>query len=623
MNHDAKLPQIKADDSSPLEDKQAMLAAIIASTDDTIVSKTLEGIITSWNPAAERMFGYTEAEAVGQHISLIIPHDRLDEETFIIRQVKKGEKVDHFKTIRRKKNGDLIPISLTVSPIRNNSGKIIGASKIARDISEQEEAYEKQAMLAAIVATSDDAIVSKTIKGIITSWNPAAERLFGYSEKEAIGKHISLIIPPDRLGEEDMIISNITKGKKIDHFETMRMTKDGRQIPISLTISPILSPTGEIIGASKVARDISDKKAASEKQAVLAAIVGTSDDTILSKTLDGIITSWNKAAERMFGYTEEEAIGQHISLIIPPDRLEEETYIISEVRKGNKIDHFQTLRLAKDGKLIPISLSVSPVLDNSGKIVGASKIARDISAEQATQHEITKLYEQLKELNAKKDEFIGLASHELKTPLTSINGYLQIVAQRMTDEKNKIFLQKAQQQVVKLSSLVNDLLDVSKIQAGKLRFAIHQFNIRDVVEDAIELISQSNNNYEIILKTSVSNLVIMGDAHRIEQVIINLLTNAIRYSPGKDRIEVYLIQETNEIKVGVKDFGIGISPEKLGDIFSRFYRVDDTNANVSGLGIGLYLCHEIITRHKGRVWAESEPKKGSTFWFVLPCLADL
>lgn len=604
--------------NDPVDEKQAILAAIVSSTDDTIISKTLDGIITSWNPAAERMFGYTEEEAIGKHISLIIPKERLDEETFIIGRLSQGLKIDHFETERQTKSGALIPISLTISPIRDRHGKIIGASKIARDISQQQKADEMQAMLAAIVASSDDAIISKTLQGIITSWNPAAERLFGHSAQEAIGKHISLIIPDDRLREEDMIIGNISKGNKIDHFETVRKAKDGREIPLSVTVSPIFNSKGQIIGASKVARDISDRHQASEKQGVLAAIVGTSDDTILSKTLDGIITSWNRSAERMFGYTEAEAIGQHISLIIPSDRLQEESYIIGEVTKGNKVDHFQTLRKTKDGRLVPISLSVSPVVDEKGNIIGASKIARDVSREQMTQQELAALNEKLKALNKKKDEFIGLASHELKTPLTSIIAYLQILNQRLKDEQHRSFLEKTLNQVGKLTSLVNDLLDVSKIEAGKLYFAREEFDICAVVNDAVDLIANGNKSHQLHVCSSVSNCLVMGDANRIEQVVVNLLTNAIRYSPGSKRIEVYIERADTEVRVGVKDYGVGIISDKLNDIFSRFFRVNETNPTVSGLGIGLYLCHEIVTRHGGRIWAESELGKGSTFWFTLP-----
>jgi PAS domain S-box-containing protein len=357
---------------------------------------------------------------------------------------------------------------------------------------------------------------------------------------------------------------------------------------------------------------------ADQKQAILAAIIATSDDAIISKTLDGIINSWNPAAERMFGHTEAEAVGKHISLIIPPDRLSEEDVIIGNISKGNKVDHFETIRIAKNGSLIPISVTVSPISDDSGKIIGASKIARDISERVSAQEDKARLFEQVKALNDKKDEFIGLASHELKTPLTSISGYLQLLDNMITDEKGKRFVARTILQVKKLNALVSDLLDVSSIEAGKLRFATERFDIRQVVENVIELFAHGNNNYHIHLETEIPELYINGDAHRIEQVINNLLTNAIRYAPGSNQIIILLSYEKNYVKVGVRDFGVGIPPEKLKQIFSRFYRVEEASPNISGLGIGLYLSEEIITRHHGKIWAESELGVGSTFWFTLP-----
>jgi len=479
-------------------------------------------------------------------------------------------------------------------------------------------AEQKQAMLAAIVVTSDDAIISKTLQGIITSWNYSAERIFGYSEAEAIGKHISLIIPPDRLDEENYIISRIAAGNKIEHFETIRHMKDGSKIPVSVSVSPIIDVNGNVIGASKIARNISEQQKALEKQATLAAIIDTSDDCILSKTLDGNITSWNKAAERMFGYTEKEVLGKHISLIIPPERLSEEHYIISEVSKGNKIDHFQTIRKARDGRQVAISLSVSPIVDENGKVIGASKIARDIGEQLAVQAENARLYEEVKRLNDKKDEFIGLASHELKTPLTGIQGYLQILDRMITEEKPRQFLIKAQSQVKKLNTLVEDLLDVSKIEAGKLQMSVELFDIRSLLEDVIEMIAFSNSSFNITLDTTFENLMVTGDPNRIEQVVINLLTNSVRYSSGEKQVIVRLTADGNEVRVSVQDFGMGIAAEQLEHIFARFYRVDNQASGISGLGIGLYLSHEIVTRHGGRIWAESEPGKGSTFNFVLP-----
>jgi PAS domain S-box-containing protein len=239
---------------------RAWLAAIVDSSDDAIVSKTLDGVITSWNPAAERLFGYSAAEAVGQHIFLIIPDDRRNEEVDVLARLRQGQQIDHFETVRQTKTGHRIPVSLTVSPIKDASGRIIGASKVARDLTDRQQRDQLGSQLAAIVNSSDDAIVGKTLDGVITSWNPGAERIFGYSAAEAVGQHILLIIPEERRAEEDMVLSRLRNGEKIDHFETVRRTKDGRRIPVSLTVSPIRDSKGRLIGASKIARDISERE---------------------------------------------------------------------------------------------------------------------------------------------------------------------------------------------------------------------------------------------------------------------------------------------------------------------------------------------------------------------------
>ncbi len=232
----------------PLTEAYAHLAAIIASSDDAIVSKDLNGNIKSWNPAAERIFGYTAAEAIGRHISLIIPQDSLSEEDYILGEIKQGNKVDHFQTRRRHKNGDLVDISVTVSPIRNGEGVIIGASKVARDITHIKQAQSISAHLAAIIESSDDAIISKDLNGVITSWNKSAERIFGYSAADIIGRHVTTIIPSDRLNEEEKILTTLQTGNRVDHFETIRRHKDGHLIPVSLTVSPIRDGQGRIVG---------------------------------------------------------------------------------------------------------------------------------------------------------------------------------------------------------------------------------------------------------------------------------------------------------------------------------------------------------------------------------------
>jgi PAS domain S-box-containing protein len=253
------------------DDLALRLAAAVQSANDAIITTTLDPLITSWNPSAEKLFGYAAAEAIGQSSTLIVPPERLSEADEVLRRIRRGEAVEHFETVRITKGGQRVPISLTVSPIRNAAGTIIGASKIARDVGERIRNDETRARLAAIVDSSDDAIVAKTLEGVIISWNRGAERIFGYTAAEAVGKSITLIIPQDRLPEEDEVLARIRRGEPVDHFETIRRTKDGRLIDISLTVSPVRNAAGQIIGASKIARDISDRRRAERERAELLA----------------------------------------------------------------------------------------------------------------------------------------------------------------------------------------------------------------------------------------------------------------------------------------------------------------------------------------------------------------
>jgi signal transduction histidine kinase len=289
------------------------------------------------------------------------------------------------------------------------------------------------------------------------------------------------------------------------------------------------------------------------------------------------------------------------------------------------------------GHLPVVSYLAVPVASRSGSVIGGlffghpepdkftaehEDIVVSIAGQAAIGIDNAILYEEVKTLNEKKDEFIGLASHELKTPLTSISGYLQIISRLNANDNTQKFVDKTIQQVKKLTALVSDLLDVSKIEAGKLQLDKEKFDIRAAVNNVIELIHFSNINYQISLDTDIESLIMNGDADRIEQVLINLLNNAIKYSPGRNKVELSLSSTDSEVKIGVKDYGIGIANDKLTKIFTRFYRVEGTNHTISGLGIGLYLSDEIITRHHGKLWVESELGKGSTFWLTLPLFND-
>ena len=274
---------------APIQAAAARLAAIVESSDDAIISKDINGTIESWNRAAERIFGYTAAEAIGQHISLIIPPDRRHEEDTIIGKIRAGQRVEHFETVRRHKDGTPISLSITVSPIRDEHGTIVGASKIARDITERAKADETAYRLAAIVDSSDDAIVSKDLNGIVSSWNKGAARIFGYSAEEAIGQHITLIIPSELRHEEDQILGKVRRGERVDHFETTRRRKDGSPVYVSITVSPMRNAAGQITGASKIARDISEAKRQAETRELLVHEIRHRVKNVLS-TIDAVAT---------------------------------------------------------------------------------------------------------------------------------------------------------------------------------------------------------------------------------------------------------------------------------------------------------------------------------------------
>lgn len=339
----------------------------------------------------------------------------------------------------------------------------------------------------------------------------------------------------------------------------------------------------------------------------LAAIVESSDDAIVSKTLDGIIISWNGAAEQLFGYSSEEAVGKHITLIIPPELYAEEEEIISNLRQGKRIEHYETVRLRKDGTHIEVSLSISPVKDRNGKIIGGAKIARDIS--------------ERREVERRKDEFIGMASHELKTPVTTLKGFTYLLQRRLKDhgdEEALRFLARMDGQIDRLTNLVNDLLSITQIQRGRLEYRMEEFDLAELVQETIENVQGTTQTYHLLLQETVTAPV-YGDRDRIGQVLTNLLTNAIKYSRDIDRVIVRMAIQEGNVIVSVQDFGVGISRKHQQKIFERFYQVTEPEERTyPGLGIGLYLSRNIIERHQGQLRVQSRKGEGSTFSFHLP-----
>jgi PAS domain S-box-containing protein len=473
--------------------------------------------------------------------------------------------------------------------------------------------------LAAIVNSSDDVIVSKNLDGIILSWNRAAERIFGYTAEEAIGKHIGLIIPPERLDEEYIILGKVRAGQQVDHFETIRRAKDGRLIEMSLTVSPIMDDDGHIVGVSKIGKDVSANKHAERASAHLAAIVDSSDDVIISKTLDGIIRSWNKAAERIFGYTAEEAIGHHISMLIPHEHMSEETTIISKVRAGERIEHFETIRRAKDGRLIEVSLTVSPILSADGRIVGASKIARDIGEQRRTQVALV-------EAGRRRDEFLANMSHELRTPMNAIIGLSHILSRsEVLRPKEQKAVSMLRQSADNLLTLINDLLDLSKIDHGDIDIEHNEFDLARLTQNLVNLLNVKAEEKGLAIEYSYDAALgdlFTGDSFRLQQVLTNLIGNAIKFTEaGKVGLTVAPSGPDTAafISFDISDTGIGIAPEKQALIFEKFTQADASmTRKYGGTGLGLSITKALIERMGGAIEVVSTPGMGSTFTVRLP-----
>jgi len=480
---------------------------------------------------------------------------------------------------------------------------------------------EAEAYLAAIIASSDDAIISKDLKGNITSWNISAERIFGYTSKEAVGKHISLIIPPEFLSEEDYILSKIKQGERVDHFEATLRAKDGKYVNLSITVSPIRNKDGKIIGASKIARNVTAVKEAEHTGAYLSAIIDSSDDAIISKDLSGFITSWNISAERIFGFTTEEAVGKHITLIIPAEQLDEEEKILTTLKTGERIDHYETIRKHKDGHLIPISLTVSPIRDRFGKIVGASKVSRDISERVSAEKLI-------KEMSVKKDEFLANMSHELRTPMNAVIGLANLlnVSPNLSERDTKC-VKTLKISADNLMELINDLLDFAKLESGSIQLEELEFDLAQQVEKVISVMSVKAHEKALDLNVNVPatlNRYYIGDSLRLQQIITNLVSNAVKFT-DQGSVDIDISGKVNKksdittLVIKVSDTGIGIAMDKQEAIFEKFTQADASmTRKFGGTGLGLAITKALIQRMGGTIDVKSNIGIGSIFTVSIP-----
>jgi PAS domain S-box-containing protein len=367
----------------------------------------------------------------------------------------------------------------------------------------------------------------------------------------------------------------------------------------------------------------SDRTKIERAAAHFAAIVDSSDDAIVSKDLDGIVMSWNAAAEGMFGFSSAEMVGRSIRLIIPDDRQREEDEVLSRIRRGDRVDHYETIRRRKDGTLLPVSLTVSPIRDRDGSVVGASKIARDITERRRAEEERQRLLGIARETSRLKDEFLATLSHELRTPLNAIVGYGRMMqAGLLAGEKQNRAVDALVRNATSLTQIVEDVLDVSRIISGKLRLQVQPVDLVQIVHDAVETVRPAADAKGIRVDPIVdaAPVLVSGDPERLRQVVWNLCSNAVKFTERGGRVRVRAQLVGSNVRISVEDTGIGIPEAFLPHVFERFRQADSSLDRAhGGLGLGLAISRHLVELQGGRIFVESGGTgKGSTFKIELP-----
>lgn len=608
----------------------AFLASLVNSSSDAILSKNLDGIITSWNRGAEEIFGYTAEEIIGRPVTILFPSEYLDEEPGILARIVRGERVEPYETVRRHKSGAYLDVSLTISPIFDSQGNVIGASKVARDITPQRREQER---LSVTLSSIGDGVVSTDEQNRVVFINPVAEKLTGWASAEALGRPVEMIFRrvdeasrvPIELSPDEMLGECMNAGAKC---QTILISRDGTERPIDNSCAPIRNRIGQLIGVVFVFHDASERRSAENDARRLAAIVESSEDAIISKDLTGTIRSWNPGAERIFGYTAGEVIGKSITILIPPDRIAEETEILARLQRGERMDHFPTIRVRKDGKTIHVSLSISPIRDETDRVVGASKIARDITALRVAQDRLeshaAELEKKVRERTVKLEGMVAeleafsySLSHDMRAPLRAIQSFSEIV---LSDYGDKIpegveYLRKVISAAGRMDRLIQDVLSFARL--SRTEITVVPLDVDPLVHDIIQERPELHPPRAIVTVESPL-LPVLGHDASLTQCITNLLDNAVKFvAPGVSPVvTVFTRANGDRVRICVRDNGIGISAENQRRLFAIFQRLHPPE-RYDGTGVGLAIVRKAAERMNGTVGVESAEGRGSTFWVEL------
>jgi PAS domain S-box-containing protein len=637
---------------------QLYLAAIVESSDDAIITKNLDGVIQSCNAAAERLFGYKPPELIGQSVRILIPPDRQAEEDEILARIRRGERVDHFETVRLAKDGRQIDISLTVSPVRDASGAIIGVSKVARDITERRRAAAalaaQQEWFRVTLASIGDGIIASDPDGRVTYMNSIAETLTGWTNENAQGVSLTDVFhivnettrqPLDN--PAGMVIRSGHIMGLANH--TVLISRDGTERPIADSAAPILDDAGAILGVVLVFRDFTEQRRAAEAIAEQREWFETTlesiGDAVIATDVRGRVVFMNPVAEHLTGWRMDTARDRACTEVF--NIVNEKTLRVVEnpvtriLQEGVVVglaNH--TLLIAADGTERPIDDSGAPIRNREGRIVGVVLVFRDVSERRraeaerelaAREHERLLVAErtaraEAERANRLKDDFVAMVSHELRTPLNAILGWTELMLKKRDDEALAARGLEIVARNTKLQTqLIADLLDISRIVSGKLRLDMQSVHLASIVEGAIETVEHAADAKGIAIDRQLDRSIgpMAGDPARLQQVVWNLLSNALKFTTQGGRVRVSLRRAGSHAEIVVEDNGVGIRPDFLPHVFDRFQQADASRARrFGGLGLGLSIVQNLVQFHGGTVRAESDGEgHGATFTISLPLAA--
>jgi PAS domain S-box-containing protein len=619
------------------------LASIVESSDDAIISKSLDGIVQSWNTAAVRLFGYTAAEAVGRHISMIIPSERIAEEDQIIASLKAGKRVDHFETERVRRGGERIWVSLTISPIKDEAGSVIGASKIVRDVTRQRQAEERERQLSAEASATSAKFHAffeqgtmfagiADVHGTVLEANRASWESCGFKREQIVGKPFwegPWWAPSANLVEQIKAACARAGSGQAFRTEIPYFVADGSERMVDLTIQPIRDETSRLLFLALTGTDVTDRKRAEADRAKFVALVENSTDFIGMCDLQGIPFFVNRAGLQMVGLDEiEQARHPPVpSFFFPEDQPRMVTeFFPSVLEKGHgeievRFRHFKT------GEARWMAYKVLTLPDAAGRPISFATVSQDVTERRRLEEDLRSLAADLSEANRRKNEFLAILAHELRNPLAPISNAVRALRLGGGDDGTiHSASEMLERQVGQIARLVDDLLDMSRITRGKIELRKEQTELAPIVNQAVETVRAlyKSMHRELTVTLPPDPVYLDADPTRLAQVVGNLLSNAFKFTDEDGHVWLTVEKESNQVVVRVQDDGIGIAAEQLPRLFEMFTQVDTSlERSRDGLGIGLTLVKTLVEMHGGTVEVHSDGlARGSEFAVRLPTLDE-